>query len=764
MDILGTERNFAGLGLADLVEARDLYHWHLTHQQNVVGTAVGLYYIRNGDPWPSSRRASRTPTGSPGARKPARTFQNSGIRDYSWPCVVVLVERWLRPEDFGTGPGQVSVDEKVPTTLYLPDGRTVPVCVVQVDQAEPSRDPVPAWVWPERVIGGGLPVITRSQGEEHVASVGTLVTDGHTVYALTARHVCGPPGTRVGTRLRSREVDVGTSSAHQVMRVPFDEAYPDLVCHRTYLTLDAGLVEVDEVADWTSQTYGLTPPGPFADLSEHNLTTRLVNAEVVAFGAASGYLRGRIAALLFRYRSIGGYDDVTDFLIAPGPRQHGSQPGDSGTVWHLRQTSDDGSVRLLPIALQWGGENLSGATPGRGYNFALASSLTNVLRLLDVSLVVDHNTQAQPFWGKTGHYTIASLACAHLRTSRLKTLMRNNLDRIGFQLSALGPDDIDAATTKLTENPRFIPLADVPDLVWKNLPTHVVGGRDTSFRLGPEHPTHYADIDEPRPADGKTLRRLCMADPSQVDVEAWQEYYTSLGHTDPADRGLLPFRVWQFFDEMVDAAAAGDAARFVCAAGLVSHYVGDAAQPLHGSYLSDGIAATPTAPARGQGVHSAYESSMVDAFSAAILTGLQATLDHRGAEQGRILSGRDAAVAVVRLMDRTARTLSPTDLTEAFAQTQVGRTTSGPTVSQAVLATLWDAFGTATVKVMADGTRTLAAIWEAAFAAGKGTSTIPTANAKAVDPAALQALYENPDFVRSLDLDHIGTALRQPDP
>ena len=95
--------------------------------------------------------------------------------------MLVLVERWLQPEDFGTGPGQVSVDEKVPTTLYLPDGRKVPVCVVQVDPAEPARDPVPAWVWPERVIGGGLPVITRSQGEEHVASVGTLVTDGHTV-------------------------------------------------------------------------------------------------------------------------------------------------------------------------------------------------------------------------------------------------------------------------------------------------------------------------------------------------------------------------------------------------------------------------------------------------------------------------------------------------------------------------------------------------------------------------------------------------------
>jgi hypothetical protein len=63
---------------------------------------------------------------------------------------------------------------------------------------------------------------------------------------------------------------------------------------------------------------------------------------------------------------------------------------------------------------------------------------------------------------------------------------------------------------------------------------------------------------------------------------------------------------------------------------------------------------------------------------------------------------------------------------------------------------------------MADGTRTLAAIWEAAFAQGKGTSTIPTANTKAVDPAVLQGLYQDPDFVRSLDLDHIGSVLKQP--
>ena len=737
----GTQLRQSGPGRSG--EARDLYHWHLTHQRNVVGTAVGLYYIRTSDPWPSSRRSSRT-TPTPPGRKPPRTFQNSGIRDYSWPCVLVLVERWLQPEDFGTGPGQVSVDEKVPTTLYLPDGRTVPVCVVQVDPAEPARDPVPAWVWPERVIGGGLPVITRSQGEEHVASVGTLVTDGHTVYALTARHVCGPVGTPVSTRLRRHEVEVGQASEHQLMRVPFDVAYPDLVCHRTYLTLDAGLVEVDELADWTSQTYGLPPAGPFADLSEHNLTTKLVNAEVVAFGAASGYLRGRIAALLFRYRSIGGYDDITDFLIAPGPGQHGSQPGDSGTVWHLRQTADDGSVQLLPIALQWGGENLVGATPGRGFNFALASSLTNVLRLLDVSLVVDHNTQAQPFWGKTGHYTIASLACEHLRTSRLRTLMRNNLDRIGFQLVGARPrrhrrrhHEAEPEPAVRPARRRARPGLEEPADQGRRRPRHVVppwAGAPHPLRRHRRAAHHRRQ--DPAPAlHGRSHagRRRGLAGVLQL-----ARSHRPGGPRAAALPGLAVLR--------------RDGRRRRGRRRGPVRLRGGAGVPLRRRRLAAAARVLPRRrragdtdpPAVGQGVHSAYESSMVDAFSTEILAGLQATLTHRGAEQGPILSGRDAAVAVVRLMDRTAKTLPPADLIAVFAQTQVGPDDPGPDGDPGRARHPVGTSAAATVKVMADGTRTLAAIWEAAFAAGKGTSTIPAAKPRPSTPQPCRSSTRTP--------------------
>jgi hypothetical protein len=52
--------------------------------------------------------------------------------------------------------------------------------------------------------------------------------------------------------------------------------------------------------------------------------------------------------------------------------------------------------------------------------------------------------------------------------------------------------------------------------------------------------------------------------------------------------GLLPFRVWQIYDAMVDFVKNGERDKFVCAAGVLAHYVGDACQPLHISFLHHG--------------------------------------------------------------------------------------------------------------------------------------------------------------------------------
>jgi hypothetical protein len=118
--------DFSSLSLKDLIEARDLYHFHLMSKANVVGTAIGLYLIRKEEDWPQARGEGVRPR-----RKLTfpRTFANSEVRDYSWPCILVLVREWIDEEDFGKK-GMPAPWLTVPKRLYLPDGRIVPVCIV----------------------------------------------------------------------------------------------------------------------------------------------------------------------------------------------------------------------------------------------------------------------------------------------------------------------------------------------------------------------------------------------------------------------------------------------------------------------------------------------------------------------------------------------------------------------------------------------------------------------------------------------------------
>jgi hypothetical protein len=753
LELQGIVDDFASLSLKDLLEARDLYHFHLINKANVVGTAIGRYLIRKG---PEQRK-----------HRGKRTFQNSEVRDNSWPCVLVLVKEWVDENRFGTQRKDLHPREMVPDALYLPDGRRVPVCVVAVEPATPKALEIPRWVWPRSLFGPGFPVLVDHQGQERIASIGCLVSDGHTLYALTSRHVCGGAGTPLYTLARSRRVKIGEASRKQVTRLPFEECYPDFPSRRTYVNLDVGLCEIADANQWTSRVYGLPPLGATAELNEANIRLHLINAEVVAHGAASGHLEGRILALFYRYRSVAGFDYVSDFLIAPvnGSQTH---PGDSGTVWHLLPQHPADLPR--PIAVEWGGQ----AFTSRGdpeYLFTLATSLSSVCKQLDVDVVRGGDTGVQPFWGQTSHYDIASFACSQVKSKKLGKLLAQNLDRISFAQSSLDANTIAAAITRAKQNDGYIPLADVPDIIWKNLPSKVTGGRDTQPALhgstGPEHPTHFADIDEPLPDTGKTLRELCVAEPSNVSVQAWQAYYTALGHQASTERGLLPFRVWQHFSTMVAALKAKDLARFLAAAGTLSHYVGDACQPLHGSMNSDGFMDQKTTTVHhhrdtgeeyespsnvGAGVHSAYESKMVDRFSSELLTGISQTVKTMPERFHALHDGKGAAMATVQLMDRAAKRIPPTDLIQTYVD-------AGGKPTVAVLTALWQRWGDATIATMADGARLLAFLWDAAWTAGKGNS-IAESKLTPIDFDTLRELYTTDEtFVPSLDLDHVAKAL-----
>lgn len=748
-DLAEHSPNFRALSVRDLLEARDQYHYHLMNKANVVGTAIGLYLFRKGDvAAPASTKKSRS----------ERRFDNSAVGDASWPCVLVLVHEWIEDAHFGSGEGKHKPYDMVPKTLFLPDGRAVPVCVVKVTPIESVPSPIPSWHWPDSLLGGGVPIYVSVQGQIKEATAGCLVSDGHTTYALTSRHVCGPAGTPISALVQNHQIVIGHSSARQLTRLPFNELYPALPMRSTYVNLEVGLIELTNVNDWTSQVYGLGPIGPLVDLNDHNLSLRLIGQKVIAHGAHSGELAGQIQALFYRYKSLGGYEYVSDFLIAPASGSESSQPGDSGTVWHLAPKLE--SDRPLPLAVEWGGQSFAFPTGASRLNFALATTLSNVCHLLDVELVQEHNTGVMPYWGQTGHYSIASFACGRVGGGKLGRLMNANLDRISFARGDLDAKSIKAALKKARDEGDLIPLADVPDLVWKHFPSSVAGGRDNRpsghGSTGPEHPTHYADIDEPRPSDGKTLRRLSLANPStNLTVSFWQAFYDECGHpaSAPSKRGLLPFRVWQFYDAMVTAARQRKVADYVCAAGLLAHYVGDACQPLHGSILADGF---PTQNGEngdqpGKGVHSVYETKMIDRFAAELVPAI-ATKVAQLASLPVVTSGADAALAIVKLMDRSAKKLPPKDLVNAYIN-------AGGTDHAEERDALWDKFHDKTAALMADGARVLGMLWKSAWIAGNGPG-IAANKIAPVEPSELKDLYENPDFVPSLTLDEIAPVLQ----
>ena len=134
------------------------------------------------------------------------------------------------------------------------------MCVVKVDQAEPDRDLLPAWTWPRTLIGGGFPLISSSPGpREHRQRRHPGHRRAHDVYALTSRHVRGPAGHPVSTLLAGGRSEIGRSDGMQLVARAVHRGLPEYPGRRTFLTLDAGLVEVGDVEDWSSQTYGLPP-------------------------------------------------------------------------------------------------------------------------------------------------------------------------------------------------------------------------------------------------------------------------------------------------------------------------------------------------------------------------------------------------------------------------------------------------------------------------------------------------------------------------
>jgi hypothetical protein len=288
----------------------------------------------------------------------------------------------------------------------------------------------------------------------------------------------------------------------------------------------------------------------------------------------------------------------------------------------------------------------------------------------------------------------------------------------------IGLDDKLLQNLKPHKKGTFSPLADVADLVWR-------------FTRHTDESNHFADMDKPG-KDGKTLLQLYAESDKNVDPKVWNDYYQGI---DEDRRGALPFRVWQIFDDMVEFAAANNKLEFVCAAGIVAHYVGDACQPLHVSQFHHGLDLNDKAHAK---VHSVYETTMVGRHGKDLIKMIPdaRTADVAEIAPGGTPTGRDAAVAVVALMQRTVNRLPPMTIVNLFND-HMGR---------GQVEMMWAKLKDATAACMQDGAKTLARVWEAAWRAGAGEDR---AQGGKFNPDDLRKLYENPDFLPAYKLQDV---------
>jgi hypothetical protein len=713
-----SKHDFSSLSIKDLLDAREAYHVHLAHLDAVYATAIGRYLIRKTDRnAKSSKHHSKPQTLGP------RTMFNSTVKDWSWPCILVFVKRWFEASELHKHPDLAS--QLVPSFLYLPDGRVVPTCVVLVDPAKGVPATVEPPMFKSDLVGGGFPVQTSTQGKIHRGSIGCLVTDGDAVFALTNRHVVGQAGREIFAGFKNTSRRLGTSDPLQLGKRSFRDVYPGWPGEHVVTNLDAGLIRIDDVKGWTAQVYGVGQVGDVWDLNVGTFRLDIIDCPLIAFGATSGLMKGRILGLFYRYKTIGGIEYVSDFVV--GPRYDGkplnNYPGDSGTIWFEddpKAPTNEGGARILrPVALEWGGQELLAPNGKVPLQFALGICVATLCRELDIELIGDWNAGHTEYWGEWGHVKIGSYATSQIADElpKLAKMMSANSDNIGL-------DDKTLENLKPHKAGTFSPLADVADLVWR-------------FTRHTDENNHFADMDKPG-TNGKTLLQLCAESAGNIDPKVWNDYYEGIGE---ARRGALPFRVWQIFDEMVGFAAQNKKLEFVCAAGIVAHYVGDACQPLHISQFHHGLDLKDKAHAK---VHSVYETTMIGRHGKDLIKMIPKAVTPDVAEivPGGQPTGRDAAVAVVALMQRTVKRLAPMTIVNLF----------NDHMGKGQVETLWTNLKEPTAACMQDGAKTLARVWEAAWRAGSGEDRAQAGEFAQKD---LRKLYENPAFLPAFPLQQL---------
>ena len=736
---LGEPNNFHHLSVKDLVEARDTFHVHLMNKRNVIATAISRYRIRKSDF--KNDNGDKIYKASKKYPKETRTVENSIVTEFSWPCVLVFVKKWEDESSLINDGG----DNIIPKNIYMPDGKVVPICVVEAPKSVMADTMINELElnFPINMISGGFPLIVQSQGERRIASVGCLVSDGNKVYAVTNKHVTGKEGTEIFTLLNGIETRIGVGSHKQLGRSKFMDMYPGFVGKNLVVNQDVGLIEIDDLSRWKTEVLGFGQINEMKDINTFNISLELISKKVFAFGAVSKKMGGEIAALFYRYKAVGGTEYIADYLIGGlDGNTLNTHHGDSGTLWMIEDEDDEKKKILRPFALHWGQHEFMEGDKKKKRTYAMATSLSNICRELDIDLLRGWNLDQDYSWGKTGHFKVGARACDLVKNAGLLKLLQANKFNIGYSDEDLSnPDNLVKGGSR-----AFTPLADVADLVWRAMKGNkgVARGNDES--------NHFADMDEKHPSvlNNESLLDLCFKSNGSinenfVDKDKWLDFYGRMDEANPdidsegnkrRRLGALPFRVWQMYDIMVKALKEGKVDEFICAGGTMAHYVGDACQCLHISFKHHGTRK------EDYKLHGDYEDRMLVNKNnrQKLFAGINGFNQKVKATQ-IFTGGKGAAITVLKLMKKTFDTLSPDTVINAWREA-------------ADMEVLFDKVGKETIANITNGCLTMAIIWQSAWLEGNG-GQINKSKLVAMDKARLIALYEDKNFVPSFNLDKL---------
>jgi hypothetical protein len=192
------------------------------------------------------------------------------------------------------------------------------------------------------------------------------------------------------------------------------------------------------------------------------------------------------------------------------------------------------------------------------------------------------------------------------------------------------------------------------------------------------------------------------------------------------------------YQEMVRALKNKELDKFICAGGTMSHYVGDACNSLHVSYLHHGRDESE------KNVHSDYENKVIDKHKPELfemVNGKVQKINGDSLTEG----GKAAAREVLLLMKKTITTIPPEFICELFSDNLGDRNR---------INIMWEALKDGTSDTIARGCEVMAKLWQSAWVEGGGDDLIKDEELIQIDQDDLKDLYNDKTFVPSFKINN----------